>query len=392
MSEQACNIVIMGVSCFDGMASSMRVRNLIEPLINNKQITASNLIYQKDNMEPIGVAGVKNDIRFKIIGFRLANIFSVFPFFYKGLSFIKSCRVKQNKNILYNYNYPDIKNIVFIIYAKLIGYKVIFDIIEDNNYQGHIGVMNKFRLKTSLFIFKFSKKFTNAMIGISNHLYNMIRETFNGKVPAYLIPITVNLQYFNIQNKIDSNKKNLKIFYGGSFGQKDGLEYLIKAFDEVANNHSNIELIFSGLAHTQDFEKIKRQIEQAKNKNRIIYKGYLNTDEYYKTLNDCDIFCMTRVNSKFANAGFPFKLGEFLASGKAVIATNIGDVADYLHNDKNALVIAPESVEEIATALQTLINNPVKRHDLGIEARKTAEQYFDAEKISNQLLAIFKSV
>lgn len=392
MSERACNILIMGVSCFDGMASSMRVRNLVEPLIQKKLITACNLIYKKDNKEPIGNGGVKNNISYKVIGFRLSNIFSVFPFLYKGLSFIKTSRIKQNKNILYNYNYPDIKNIVFILYAKLIGYKIIFDIIEDNNYQGHTGLVNKFRLQTSLFIFRFSKYFADAMIGISNHLYELIQKSFNNKVPAYIIPITVNLQYFKDDDKVDESNTNLKIFYGGSFGQKDGLEYLINAFDEVANNHPGIELIFSGLAHTQDFEKINQQIEKAKNKNRIIYKGYLSTDEYYKTLNTCDIFCMTRVNSKFANAGFPFKLGEFLASGKAVIATSVGDVPAYLQNKKNALLIAPESVDEIVTALNTLINNPGIRKELGAEARKTAELNFDSEKISNNLLSIFQAV
>ncbi|MGB4844908.1 MAG: glycosyltransferase family 4 protein, partial [Ferruginibacter sp.] len=120
--------------------------------------------------------------------------------------------------------------------------------------------------------------------------------------------------------------------------------------------------------------------------------GYLSTDDYYTLLNQCDIFCMTRVNSKFANAGFPFKLGEFLASGKAIIATRVGDVPDYLFNDKNALVITPDSVEAIVNALEVLIENPDKRKALGIEARKTAEQHFDSENISMKLLSIFNSL
>ncbi|NJO25605.1 MAG: hypothetical protein HC867_07370 [Bacteroidia bacterium] len=49
----------MGVSCFDGMASSMRVRNLIEPLVAKNLISVSNLIYKKDNKEPIGKSGKK---------------------------------------------------------------------------------------------------------------------------------------------------------------------------------------------------------------------------------------------------------------------------------------------------------------------------------------------
>ena len=68
------NIMVMGVSCFDGMASSTRVRNLIEPLVNKNLVTAHNLIYQKDNREPIGKSGVLNSINFKIIDFRLVTL------------------------------------------------------------------------------------------------------------------------------------------------------------------------------------------------------------------------------------------------------------------------------------------------------------------------------
>ncbi|MGB4845383.1 MAG: hypothetical protein WBP16_13030, partial [Ferruginibacter sp.] len=277
MNEQDCNIVIMGVSCFDGMASSMRVRNLTEPLIEKKLVTVNNLIYQKDNKEPIGKAGYKNNIQFKVIGFRLANIFSIFPFFYGGISFIKKFRVKGKKNIIYNYNYPDIKNIIFILYARMIGYKIIFDIIEDNSYQDHNGFINKFRIKTSLFLFRFSRHFSDAMLAISNHLNKLVKSTFKDKIPVYLIPITVNLNYFKTPGISTGSTEKLKIFYGGSFGHKDGLEYLVKAFDELGNKTENVELILSGLAHKDDFDRINKHIQKAANRHRILYKGYLST-------------------------------------------------------------------------------------------------------------------
>jgi glycosyltransferase involved in cell wall biosynthesis len=101
---------------------------------------------------------------------------------------------------------------------------------------------------------------------------------------------------------------------------------------------------------------------------------------------------MTRVNSKFANAGFPFKLGEFLASGKGVIATNVGDVSKYLHNEQNALLIQPDSVDDIKNALLTFVHSPEKISAFGKEARKTAETYFDSTKVSLELLSIFEAV
>jgi glycosyltransferase involved in cell wall biosynthesis len=391
MDGRKINIVVMGVSCFDGMASSMRVRNLFEPLIEKKNIRVNNLIYQKDNKEPIGKKGTLNDINFEVIGFSLVNLFSVFGFFFRGMSFLKKSKAGGYNNIIYNYNAPDIKNIFFILYGRLVGYKVVFDIIEDNQYEAHVGLINKFRIKTSVFLFKKSKHFADAMIGISEHLYKLIQTATKNKIPVYLIPITVNLKYFKKSIPV-IQKNKIKIFYGGSFGKKDGLEYLIKAFGEVSLVHPTIELILTGLGHKQDMDRVNNEIEKNANKHMIIYKGFLSIKDYYKELNECDIFCMTRINSKFANAGFPFKLGEFLATGKAVIATNVGDVPNYLFNGVNALLINPDSVKELVDALLLLIEHPEKRHVLGVEARKTAEHFFDSDIVSMKLLSIFQSV
>ena len=391
MALPKCNIVVLGVSCFDGMASSMRVRNLFEPLVDKNLVILNNLIYKKNNKEPIGEKGRINNINFKIIGFKLANIFSIFGFLFNGISFIKKNKLKGGKNIFYVFDYPDVKNITFIFFAKFLGYKVVIEIVEDNAHEAAVGFINKFRIKTSLILANSSKYFTNAFIGISEHLYKKLLEIAADKRRVYLIPITVNLKYFRKTDYIISSN-NLQIFYGGSFGQKDGLEYLINAFDEVSKKYSNIKLILTGTGHKLDMDRVNLLIDKVTHKDRILYKGFLSTEEYYKLLNECDIFCMTRVNSKFANAGFPFKLGEFLASGKAIVATNVGDVSDYLINDVNALLISPNSVNDLVAALSSIIEHPEKIQLLGVEARKTAETYFDTEKVSMKLLSVFKEV
>jgi len=390
MSNLGLNIMVMGVSIFDGMAGSTRVRNLFAPLIGKGLLKASNLIYETDNKVPIGKEGRLNDINFRIIGFRLGNPFSIFSFWGRGMSFLRKNKQAGSKNIIYNYNYPDLKNIVFLMYGRMIGYKIVFDIIEDNRFEAHVGFVNKVRIKTSLVLFKLSRYFTKAYIAISDHLYKRAEENAKGKIPVHLIPITVNLDYFKI-NGHQVNKNELKIFYGGSFAPKDGLSYLLDAFEEVSKKDNNIKLVLTGLGNPADVDKIKEKISGSAAKERILFKGFLATDEYYAVLNSCDIFCMTRVNSKFANAGFPFKLGEFLASGKGVIATRVGDVPKYLHHQENALLIKPDSVDEIVQALMTFIDNPAKIGELGAGARKTAEDNFDSDKVSMKLLSIFEA-
>lgn len=392
MNSPRYNIVVMGVSCFDGMASSTRVRNIIEPLISKNLIVANNLVYQTDNREPIGKSGVLNNINFKIIDFRLSNIFSLFGFWGAGISFLTKSKKRGCKNIIYNYNYADLKNIIFLLYAKMTGYKIIIDIIEDNRFERTDGIINSIRLKTSIILFRSSRRFTDHFVAISEQLYKRAELVSKNKVPVSLIPITVNLSYFK-DNGYQTNRNNLKIFYGGSFAVKDGLKYLVRAFDVVSKKNEGIELILTGAAPIKtDMEEITKQIDAVAAKDRIKFMGFLKTEDYYNLLNRCDIFCMTRINSVYANAGFPFKLGEFLAAGKAVIATKVGDVPNYLFNDVNALVINPDSVEELSDAILSIIKNPEKIKIMGPKARKTAEAYFDSEKVSMKLLSIFESV
>ncbi|MDP4283514.1 MAG: glycosyltransferase [Bacteroidota bacterium] len=385
------NVVLVGVSYFDGMASSTRVRNLLDPLVHKNYIKVSNLIYQKDANGLTGKKGELKNISYEVIGFGRSNPFSIISFLLNGIRFLNKNKSHTQKNILYNYDQPDLKNILFILYARLIGFKVILDIIEDNRfYTKFPRLLTKIKIKSSVFFIKHVNLFADGIISISNHLQKEMEKISKDKIPVFLIPITVDLNRF--KKNTYAVPKNFKIFYGGSFGEKDGLEYLIAAFENIFIQFKNVTLLFTGRGADHDMKRIYQLIENSPAKENILFMGFLESDEYYNLINECDIFCMTRVNSKFANAGFPFKLGEFLATGKAVIATNVGDVNKYIQNQENAQLIIPSSVEEITKALLYLLKNPEQITIMGTKGRKTAENYFDSEKISMELFSIFNSI
>jgi glycosyltransferase involved in cell wall biosynthesis len=391
MNSQIYNIVVLGTSCFYGMADSKRVRNLIDPLIKKNLVNVNNLIFKHEIKVPMEASGYIDNIKYKVIGYSLTNIFTVFSFFFNGFIFLKKTKQSNHKNIIYNYGGPNIQNILFILYGKLIGYKILCDIVEDNRYESRVSFINTIKSKSSVFLLSYSKYFADSMIGISEHLFNRLLILSKSQIPVYLIPISVNLDNYKI-NSFKRCNKDLKIFYGGTFTEKDGLEYLIGAFDEVAIKHKNIKLVITGTGVKSNMERVNDLINKAINKDKILYKGYLNSSDYFVMLNECDIFCMTRINSNYANAGFPFKLGEYLATGKAVIASTVGDVPKYLVNHVNAIVIMPNSIHQLADAISLLVENPDKIRSIGIEGRKTAESFFDSEKVSMILYSVLQSI
>lgn len=385
------NVLLLGVSFFDGMASSMRVKNLLEPLLATNDVKLSNLIFNGDAYGIENRKGRIGQIKYEVIGSNIWNPIALVFFWWKGIKFIRKSKSMDSRNILYNYEYIDIKNIVFLLYARLIGYKIIIDIVEDNRlYHKFSNVFNRLKIASSVYFLRLVPLIADSVITISYHLYDWMHNVCKGRVPVVLIPVTVNLARF--KTKEYSIPSSFKIFYGGSFGEKDGLNYLIQAFSILCKRFKNVELVFTGRASGTDCDKIMRYIQESGVKEKIVFMGYLETEEYYRALNGCDVFCVTRVNSEFANAGFPFKLGEFLASGKAVICTNVGDVTKYLTHGRNSLIVKPNSVEALTQSLSYLLENPAMIDVLGREGRKVAEQNFDTLSLSQKLKDVFNSV
>ena len=197
MKEIKPNIVIIGVSFFDGMASSTRVRNLIEPLVQKDLISASNLVYKKDSNGLSHTSGIINNVAYRVIGFTKKNPFSVFGFIWTGMAFIKKNRSSANKNILYNYDQPDLRNIVLIFWAKLLGYKIILDVIEDNTlYDNFPRLLTKIKVKSSVFFITHARLYAKHILAISGHIYDVMKKISNGRIPVTLIPVTVDLNKF----------------------------------------------------------------------------------------------------------------------------------------------------------------------------------------------------
>ena len=94
----------------------------------------------------------------------------------------------------------------------------------------------------------------------------------------------------------------------------------------------------------------------------------------------------------FANAGFPFKLGEFLATGKPVIASRVSDVERFLVDRESAMLIQAGSSEAIYKAAEFLLENPEAARAIGERGREVANASFNNEQQGKDLLTFIKSL
>ena len=129
--------------------------------------------------------------------------------------------------------------------------------------------------------------YANCVLAISEHLYSHMQMIGKGKLPVHLIPITVDLGKF--QPKEYNIPQEFRIFYGGSFAEKDGVEYLLKAFEKINALFQNTKLVLTGKGADENMAYYSSLIDKSTAKEKINFMGYLSSDEYYRQLNSCDL-------------------------------------------------------------------------------------------------------
>ena len=156
----------------------------------------------------------------------------------------------------------------------------------------------------------------------------------------------------------------------------------------MAARNGDVELVLTGRGAPDRMTLFERRRAASPVASRIRYLGFLPDDDYFQALANCDIPCVVRVASDFAIRGFPFKLGEYLATGRPVVAANTSDLDRYLADRVNALLCEPGSVAGIVSALEFALADESRALAIGRAGRRVAEQHFSAEASGRLLLAV----
>ena len=87
--------------------------------------------------------------------------------------------------------------------------------------------------------------------------------------------------------------------------------------------------------------------------------------------------------------GLPMALLEAMALGIPVIATRVGSVPDVIEDESNGLLLPPGAPDELTGALRRLLSDSALAQRLGIAARTTVEQRFNAEQTARSYEALY---
>src|SRR5439155_14254978 len=123
---------------------------------------------------------------------------------------------------------------------------------------------------------------------------------------------------------------------------------------------------------------LKGEVEQRLNasgdRDRVTFAGVVSHERVPVLLDACDILVSPHVpladGTEFF--GSPTKLFEYMAMGKGIVASRLGQIGDVLVDGETALLVEPGNAAELIAALVKLASDPELLGRLGGAARQAA--------------------
>ncbi|UCG68640.1 MAG: glycosyltransferase family 4 protein [Thermoplasmata archaeon] len=163
----------------------------------------------------------------------------------------------------------------------------------------------------------------------------------------------------------------------------EGLLLLIRSFKRVRSTYPDIKLKIVGEG---DYRKlVEETIKENGLEKEVELLGKMTREEICKFYQSISVF----VHISYQDT-LPLTVLEAMASGLAVVGSNIGDVPRVM-SEKAGLVIEMEEVA-IANAILRLLDSQELRENLGRSARKKVEQEYSWPKVVDEYLEAYGSL
>ncbi|GAI88308.1 unnamed protein product, partial [marine sediment metagenome] len=215
---------------------------------------------------------------------------------------------------------------------------------------------------------------SDGLIVFSNYL----RDIYVKKgIEEDRIFVQPNLTDFEFWNSFQIKEK-YTIGYSGTPGKKDGLVDLFKAIS-LLKNQMPISLIVVGdstfgKSLIPELEIICKQMGIG---SSVHFAGLVEYDQVKIYLSQCKILAITRPRNIQTDAGFPTKLGEYMALKKPVLATDFGEVEEYFTDGKEIVIAKCNDPESIADKIRWMLNSEDLKNTIAINGCNKAHKLLE---------------
>jgi glycosyltransferase involved in cell wall biosynthesis len=243
---------------------------------------------------------------------------------------------------------------------------------------------------------------TDAMISISSQVRADL-ETLNFS-PAQIVDIPNGVEVEPIHKKLseaaksvlrqqlgaldtkacaDAGSKGPLALCVASLQPKKALDVLIRAWQEVTQAVPNARLIILG--EGAERAALEALIVQSQLSERVHLAGFVqNVPDYLRA---ADLFVLPSRAEGLSNA-----LLEAMSAELPIVATEVGGTSDLITSGENGLLVPPDDLSALTSALIRLLQSPALRDQVAQAARQTVESRYAISSVATRYLNLYQTL
>lgn len=230
---------------------------------------------------------------------------------------------------------------------------------------------------TWAYLTNFEYQYADKVHAVSKAVaYELIRYNHIDSERIHVIPNGVNPVSSN--NPIEENL----ILSVGRMVWRKGFVYLINAMPSVLEDFPDAKLMIIGQGTYK--QKLIEQIKILNLQNSVILHECMPQEELFKIYLKAHVYVQPSLYEPLGNTVL-----EAMASGKAIIATNVGGIPEMISHQNNGLLVAPYNSLQLASNIKLLLSDTNYAQKIGRNARATACNFFSWGCIAQKTLDFY---
>ena len=271
------------------------------------------------------------------------------------------------------------------------------DLLEQRKFKGipERGLRNLFAVWATRMCFSAAAKIICISRGLKEHL--TIKWNIDESRLA-ILPCAADVHAFKPNHDSEIVRKSLGlttepvvVWVGGFYPWHD-LSLLLESFAMVLQRRPDARLVLVG--DGQSRSAVADAVTKDGLRHAVIMTGAIEHSRVPEMLSIADVAVVPSapITASLGGTGTPLKLFEYMAAGKAIVATALDQAAEVIQDGHDGLLVEAGDANRFAEAILTLINDPAERLHLGQNARRQAVESYSWERYTSRLEEIYLDI
>jgi glycosyltransferase involved in cell wall biosynthesis len=270
---------------------------------------------------------------------------------------------------------------------------VLADEYEQEKKNGYTSVRGKIANYYMNWLAKLEEKTAhnaNLIVTISNYSLAKIQKYYGIKQKKVrVVPNGVDVEKFKpiqdpaaVKRQFGLDNEPCVLFVGSLIARK-GLYFLVEAAKKIVKENAKTKFLIVGNGPLKN--QLSDSIESANLSGNFKFFGNLKEDVLSAVYNCADVFVLPSIQE-----GQGIVLLEAQASGKPVVAFEVGGINEAVRNGETGLLVELGSSDKLADALLELLSDKALREKMGVNGREFISENFTWDICAQRMLNVYR--